>query len=188
MASYSLPLPVAVDIDAAAFNGTGQNKSDNDKTDNYAFRAVVKPIADLNISGNYAGGILQGNKVDMFDLGAGYKLNGLSLAGEYAKRTATVNAADVSLDSYFAYAIYDIALNSDFIKFISPAVRYEYFEPNSNAANDEFNRMTFGLTFSFAKLTFAHFRINYETFNYKADYKGTDKISDRLVFEYQIRF
>lgn len=188
MASYSLPTPVPVDIDAAAFNGTGQNKAENDRTDNYAFRAVIKPVPEVNFSANYAGGILQGNKVKIFDLGAGFKSGNLTLAGEYAKRSTTISAKDVSLDSYFAYAVYDLPLNTDFIKFISPACRYEYFEPNSNVSNDQVKKFTAGLTFSFAKLTFAHFRLNYEKFLYKDEYKGTDKSSDRLITEFQIRF
>ncbi|MGE5402852.1 MAG: porin [Ignavibacteriales bacterium] len=188
MASYTLPLSVPVDIDAAMFDGNGQNKSENDKTNNYAFRTVVKPFNGFNLSGNYAGGVLQGNKVRMFDFGAGYKYGNLTLASEYARKKTQLISSDYSSSSYFGYAVYDFPVNSDLVKYISPAIRYEYLEPGSQKAGDEFTRLTAGLTFSFAKLTYAHFRINYENFSYKADYNGTDKNSDRLILEFQVRF
>jgi hypothetical protein len=188
MASYTLPLPIEVNIDAAAFNGAGQNKSETDKTDNYAFRAVIKPFEGLNISGNYSGGVLSGKKVKIYDIGAGYKSGNLTVAGEYGNRSTNLVSSDVNVNAYFGYAIYDMPVDCGFLKFISPAIRYEYCEPNSTVNNDEVKRLTAGLTFSFAKITFAHFRVNYENFFYKDEYKGTDKSSDRLVCEFQVRF
>ncbi|HEX2964108.1 MAG TPA: porin [Ignavibacteriales bacterium] len=188
MASYSLPVSLPIDIDAAIFDGNGQNKSETDKTNNYAFRTVIKPVEGLNVSGNYAGGVMAGNKVHMFDLGAGYKNGGLTLSCEYAKRNTKLASYDYSSNTYFGYAVYDFPVSSELVKFISPAVRYEFLEPASHKAGDEFSRITAGLTFSFSKLTFAHCRLNYEKFIYKNEYKAADKNSDRLVLEFQIRY
>ncbi|MCU7494305.1 MAG: hypothetical protein HF314_04205 [Ignavibacteria bacterium] len=188
MASYSLPISIPVDIDAAVFDGNGQNKAETDKTNNYAFRTVIKPLEGFNVSGNYAGGVMAGNKVHIYDLGAGYKAGSLTVAGEFAKRKTELASTDYTSNSYFGYAVYDFQVNSDLVKFISPAVRYEYLEPNSSKSSDEFKRVTAGLTFSFTKLTYAHVRTNYEKFIYKGAYKGTDKNSDRFILEFQIRF
>lgn len=188
LASCSLPLSIPVDIDAAVFDGNGQNKAETDKTNNYAFRTVIKPIEGFNLSGNYAGGVLAGNKVKMFDLGAGFKYGNLTLACEYAQRNTELVSSSSKSNSYFGYAVYDLPVSSGLVKFISPAVRYEYLEPGSLKTGDEFKRITAGLTFSFAKLTFAHIRTNYEKFIYQDGYKGTDKNSDRLILEFQIRY
>lgn len=188
MASYSMPFSLPVNIDAAVFDGNGQNKSETDKTNNYAFRAVVMPVEGFNISGNYAGGVLSGNKVHMFDFGAGYKYAGLTLACEYAKRNTKLSSSDYASNTYFGYAVYDFPVSSSLVKFISPALRYEYLEPGTQKSGNEFSRLTAGLTLSFAKLTFAHCRLNYEKFIYKNEYKAADKNSDRLILEFQIRY
>ncbi|MEI7811690.1 MAG: porin [Ignavibacteria bacterium] len=183
MTSYALPVSIPVDVIAAAYNGTGQNKTDDDRSTNYAFRTVVKPIPDLNISANYAGGRIAGNKVGILGLGAGYKCSALTLALEYADRKTDL-ATTINAVSYFAYATYDFATGNDIVRFITPAVRYESYDPDNKIDKNNINKITAGLTFSFAKLTYAHVRINYEKFD-NAD--GTPN-PDRMIAEFQIRF
>jgi hypothetical protein len=59
------------------------------------------------------------------------------------------------------------------------------YDPNTSKASDEVNRITVGLTVQFAKITFAHFRLNYEKYDY-TDPAVVDP--ELIVLEFQTRF
>ncbi len=184
MMTYKIKGEVSTELTAGSFNGTGLNKSENDKSMDYVFRAVVSPVKDLNLSGNYYVGITQGTDLNFFDFGFDYKFGSLFVDAEYANKNTKTLGSDISGTSFFAYATYNIPLQGDFLKEIIPAFRFEKFDPNSSQVNNEINMLTFGLTFEFAKVTFAHFRINYELFDYK---DGRDN-HNKLIFELQTKF
>lgn len=193
MASYSNTSVVPVDFDAALFNGNGQNKSENDRTDNYALRAVVKPIPDFNVALNYLGGRNAGLDIKMYDFSAGYKMSGFTFAAEYASRKTTTPKLDVNSNSMLGYVVYDMPVEGSALKYISPAIRYEVYDPTDLVDYDHTTRLTAGLTFSFAKLTWSHFRINYELLGYQVvknlqTLATEDKSDGKLILEYQIRF
>ncbi|MGE5498875.1 MAG: porin [Syntrophothermus sp.] len=187
LASYSNTSVVPVDFDAAVYNGNGQNKSENDRTDNYAIRAVVKPIPDFNVAVNYAGGRAAGFDVKMFDFSAGYKMSGFTFAAEYASRKTAAVKQDINSNSMLGYVVYDLPVTASVLKYVSPALRYEVYDPTDLSDKDHFTRLTAGLTFSFAKLTWSHFRINYELLGYK-NVLNEDKNDGKMILEYQIRF
>ena len=183
MLTYKLKGNVSAEFNAGSFNGAGFNKAENDKTTDLVFRASVAPIKDFNLSANYYSGKASGNDISLYNLGADYKFGSLFVDGEYSGRSISAVSSTKS-NSFFAYAVYNIPLTDSFLKNIIPGFRYESYDPNTSVDKDEIGRMVFGVTLQFAKLTFAHFRVNYEKFDYK---NGTTN-PDKLIFEIQTRF
>lgn len=184
MLSYKLKGSVPAEFHVGTFNGSGFNKSENDKATDYALRAVVTPISNLGLSGNYYKGKSAGKDLHYFNFGMDYILGSLFLDAEYTNKQTKAAAGDIKGSSLFAYATYKINAETGFIKTVVPAVRYETFNPNTSDDNTKIDMVTLGLTFHFAKLTFAHFRINYELF----DYNDGRENPNRLILELQTRF
>lgn len=184
MVNYKITGDVTADFSAGSFNGSGYNKTENDRSMDYSLRAVVSPAKNLNLSGNYYGGQALGADLNYFNFGADYKFNSLFVAAEFGNKNTKTPVTDLSGTSIFGYATYNIPLEGGFLKELIPAFRFEQFDPNTSADNNEVCVMTFGLTFEFAKITFAHFRINYE----KYDYKDGRVNPDKLIFEIQTKF
>ncbi|MFA7228676.1 MAG: porin [Melioribacteraceae bacterium] len=184
MATYKLKGEFNAELSAGTFNGTGMNKTENDKSMDYVFRAVVAPLKGLSLSGNYYGGKAQGADLSFYNFGFDYKLGALFLDAEYASKNTQTVTTDISGNSFFAFATYNIPLEGNFLREMIAGFRFEKYDPNTSADNNEIDMMTFGVTFEFAKITFARFRINYELFDYK---DGRDN-PDRLIFELQTRF
>ncbi|OGU32408.1 MAG: hypothetical protein A2057_13690 [Ignavibacteria bacterium GWA2_35_9] len=184
MMTYKIKGDVSAELTAGSFNGSGFNKSENDKSMDYAFRAVVSPIQNFNVSGNYYGGKAAGNDLRLLDFGLDYKVGSLFVDAEYASKQTQTLANDITGSSYFMYTTYSIPLSGDFLREIVPAVRYEKFDPNTSKDNNEIGLYTIGLTLEFAKITFAHFRINYE----KYDNSDGSVNPNKLIFELQTKF
>lgn len=187
MLTYKLKGTVGAEFNLGSFNGAGFNKTENDKTADLCLRANVTPMKDLNVAANYYTGKSSGVDYNIFDFGADYKIGSLFVDGEYVVKSAssTLLLPEIKGTSYFAYAFYDFNINDSFIKNIIPGIRYESYDPNTSIDKDEIGRTTFGVTLQFAKLTFAHFRINYEKFDYK---DGKTNNPDKLILEIQTRF
>lgn len=182
--TYKIKGDVNAELTAGSFNGSGMNKIETDKSLDLSLRAVVSPIKDLNVFANYYGGKVSGLEQNFMGFGLAYKYSAFLFEAEYANKTLSATTGDIKGNSYFAFANYNISFNGGFINEITPAFRYEMFDVNSDKDNNEIGRMTFGLTFQFAKITFAHFRINYEKF----DYKDGSTNPDKLILEIQTRF
>jgi hypothetical protein len=183
MLTYKIKGSVGAEFNVGSFNGSGFNKTENDKSADISLRASVTPVKDFNLSVNYYTGKASGIDYSISDFGADYKLGSLFLDGEFVLKSTSATT-EFKGNSYFAYAFYDFALTDSFIKNIIPGFRYEMYDPNTSADEDEIGRVTMGVTLQFAKLTFAHFRINYEKF----DYKNGSVNPDKLIFEIQTRF
>jgi hypothetical protein len=173
-----------VDISAGVFNGTGQNKSEADRSANYVARATLGVLKGLNLAGSYYGGRGAGSDLSIFDLGIDWSMDQLFLDGEFAQRNTKTTAATITSSSFFGYVVYSIPFEESAVKSIIPALRYESFDPNSSVSNNEIDRITVGVAVEFAKISFAQFRINYE----KYDYKDGSSNPDKLIFEMQTRF
>ncbi len=184
MGTYSNSSLLPLEIKAGLFNGSGQNKTENDKTTNYALRTVVSPISDFEISGNYYGGKLSGVDVSIFDFGFSYRLNKIFIDGEYGQRNSELKNISTTSNSYFIYSYYDFDFGKSEISHIIPAVRYESFDPSTNLSGNEINRTTFGLALEFAKITYAQLRFNYELF----DYKNGQTDPNKFIIEIITRF
>lgn len=182
--TYKIKGAVNAELTAGSFNGSGMNKTETDRSLDYSLRAVVSPLKDFSVFGNYYGGKVSGADQTFLGFGANYKYSALLIEGEYAGKTLSALTGDINGNSYFGLITYNISTGDGFIKEIIPAFRYEVFDPNTDKDNNEIGRMTFGLTLEFAKITFAHFRINYEKFDYK---DGTTN-PDKLILEIQTKF
>lgn len=182
--AYKIKGDVNAELIAGTFNGTGMNKTESDRTLDYSLRGVVSPIKDLALFANYYGGKVSGADQSFLGFGASYKYSSFLVEGEYAGKSLSAVTGDINGNSYFAMVNYNISLSEGLLSGIIPAFRYEVYDPNTDKDNNEIGRMTFGVTLNFAKISFAHFRINYEKFDYK---DGTAN-PDKLIFELQTRF
>ena len=184
MATYDINGGTPVEISGGAFNGAGQNRTENDRTANYALRAAVHPMKTLGLSANYYGGKLSGAAVNIYDLGFDMKLGSIFLDGEFAARGSNLDGATTNSNSFFLYTYYDVNLGNFEISRLIPAVRYERYDPSTAVSNNEVYRTTFGVALEFARVTFAQFRLNYELF----DYKNGSVNPNKLIVEMQTRF
>ncbi|HRI46591.1 MAG TPA: porin [Ignavibacteriaceae bacterium] len=182
---YKIKGPVDAEVIAGSFNGSGMNKSENDKSTDYSFRALVSPINNLVFQANYYGAKVGGYDANYMNFGALYKFMKFVVEGEFGGKTAKTSAADLKSNSYFAQATYSLPFPGNFVKEVIPAVRYEMYDPNSDVNDNEIGRITVGLSFEFAKFNFARFRVNYEKYDYK---DGVTTNPDKLIFELQTRF
>lgn len=182
--TYKIKGDVNAELVAGSFNGSGLNKTENDRSLDYSLRAVLTPVKDLNFFANYYGGKVTGADQNFLGFGANYKYSAFLFDAEYAQKILSGVTSDLKGNSYFALVTYNLPIGGGFLKEIIPGFRYEMYDPNTDRDDNEIGRMTFGLTFEFAKITFAHFRINYEKFDYK---DGTTN-PDKLIFEIQTKF
>lgn len=184
MCSYNFKDNLPLELKAGVFNGAGQNKAENDKSSNYSLRAVVSPVKSVGLSANYYGGKSSGADLGIFDLGADYKIGNVFVSGEFGQRQTKTSAQKVKSNAYFIYATYDLEFEECMITHLFPAVRYENYDQNQSLDDNEVSRVTAGLSFNFAKIKAAQFRINYELYDYKDGRKNPDKI----IFELQTKF
>jgi hypothetical protein len=173
------------EISAGVFNGTGINKTENDKTINYVCRAVVTPLANLNFAANYYAGRISALDVKAYGVGFDWKYNNLFVDGEYIARDTKEPGHTIGSNSYFIYSLYNITISeTGFLKYITPAVRFDSYDPDKDKNDNEVQRFTFGVTFNSAKISWAHIRLNYEMY----DYKDATVNPDKLIAELQVRF
>ncbi|MDP2039084.1 MAG: porin [Ignavibacteria bacterium] len=182
--SYKFKEAINTELVAGSFNGSGLNKAETDKTMDYVLRGVISPVKDLNLAAGYYNGTTSGNNQNFVGFSCDYKYNSLLVGGEFANRTLSSLTGDVTGNSYVAFVTYCFAASDGFLKEIIPSFRYESYDPDTDKSNNEIGRITLGVTFEFAKITFAHFRINYEKFDYK---DGTAN-PDKLILEIQTKF
>lgn len=183
MITFSHKAYIPTELKAGLFNGSGQNKTENDKTTNYSLRGAFKPVEIINLSVNYYGGKSSGADISIYGFGGDFEYENFLLAGEFVQRKMSANI-DVISSAYFAYLKYTFSFKDFFLTHLIPAIRFEHYDPNSDLEKDEILRITSGLSFEFAKIAFARFRVNYELFDHK---NGTAN-PDKLTIELQTRF
>lgn len=184
MVSYAPAFEIPLEIKGGVFNGAGQNKPENDKNLNYSLRGVIHPLKNLGLSANYYTGKSSGASTEMFNLGADYSYDKIYVSGEYGQKLNKLSAKNVTSNALFVYSLYDFDFQKSMISHLIPALRYEYYKPDNSTSKDELNKFTAGLSFEFAKLTYAQFRVNYEISKYKIG--GGDL--QKLILELQIRY
>lgn len=184
MASYKVKKEIPLEFQAGVFNGSGQNKLENDKSTNYSFRTSVSPITGFSISANYYGGKASNAELSIYDFGIDYKIGKAFFTGEFGQRNTKLPSKEYSSNAYFVYGTYQFDFTDSFVTAILPALRYENYDPNGDLDNDEISRVTAGVAFQFAKIKYAQFRINYELFDYS---DGRDN-PNKLYLELQTRF
>ncbi|HEX2869100.1 MAG TPA: porin [Ignavibacteriales bacterium] len=184
MVSYVPAVEIPMEIKGGVFNGAGQNKPENDKNLNYSLRGVVHPVKNLGLSANYYTGKSAGANTNMFNLGADFSFEKVYVSGEYGQKINKLSAKDVTSNALFVYSLYDFDFQKSMISHLIPALRYEHYKPDNSTSKDEVNKITAGLSFEFAKLTYAQFRVNYEILKYE---NGSANLQ-KLILELQIRY
>lgn len=184
ISSYTNKDLFPMEFKAGVFNGSGVNKSEDDKTSNYTVRTYLQPIEMIGVSANYYGGRITGAKVSIMDFGSDIKIKDLFISGEFGQRESELKSKKTTSNSYFIYSTYDFSLGTSLISHIMPAVRYENYDVNTSVSENEVSRITAGLAFQFAKIKYAQLRFNYELFDYKDGRSNPDK----LIVELQTRF
>jgi hypothetical protein len=184
MGKYATKGDVPIELTAGLFNGSGQNKSENNKTTDLSLRGVVKPIKGLGLSANYYNGKNSGSDISIYDFGADFKIGKIFFCSEFGQRETTTGNSEISANGFFVYALYEISTNKTFISHVIPGVRFDLVDPNTSLDDDEISRITAGLTLQFLKAKFAQLRINYELYDYKDGRSNPDK----LIIELQTKF
>ncbi len=185
LATYTTNISVPLEIKAGVYNGSGQNKPENDRSMNYSARVVVQPMPTLAVAANYYGGRFSTAKMNMFDFGAEYKYGKFFFSGEFAQRKSDYPTnASATMSSYYIYGLYDFDFGKSMVSHIIPAVRYERYDPNTSIEKNEISRIVPGVSFEFSKVKFAQIRINYELF----DYKDGSTNPNKLIFQFVCRF
>ena len=184
MTTYGNKLPLPFSINFGLFNGSGQNKTENDLTVNYAARLVVAPLEGMNLSGNFYSGRISNVETSFWDIGAEYNESGIWAAAEYGNKNTDLIASEKKANSYFVYVLYDFPLESELIPIIQPGFRIESADPDDAIDDNEISRYTFGLTFILTQKKQTHIRVNYE----KYDMANGSTNPDKLVLEFQIKF
>ena len=182
LATYTMNnSPMPVEIKAGVYNGSGQNKAENDRTVNYSARAVVQAAPSLTVAGNFYGGKFAAAKMHMLDFGVDYKIDKFTFSGEFAQRKNEFTTSSSTSNAWFIYALYDFNFGKSMISHIIPALRYEHYDPNTNLDNNEIARLVPGISFEFSKIKFAQMRINYELFDYKDGSTNPDKVIVQFI-------
>ena len=184
MVTFENKTSLPVTINFGLFNGSGQNKTEDDYTTNYAARIVAAPVTDVKVSANYYGGTAKGIETSYWNIGAEYVNSGLSAAAEFGGKKSNLPTTDKTAFSYFLYALYDFHIESDLVPIIQPGLRFDSADPDNNIDNNEVKRITVGLAFILTQKKQTHIRVNYE----KYDMADGSTAPDKLILEFQLRF
>lgn len=168
MTTYQTNIGLPLELKAGLFNGSGQNKPENDKTINYSLRAVAQPVQNLSISANYYEGHISTAAVNIFDFGADYRFTNIFLSGEFGQRKSLLKNVETTSNSFFVYSFYDLDFGNSEVSHLIPAVRFEHYQPDCAKSISDINKTTFGLSIEFAKVKYAQLRVNYELYDYKS--------------------
>ena len=183
MVEFSDKKVAPLTLAASLTNGSGENTSETDKTANYTFRAVYDILSNFSVSANYYGGKLSGNDVNIFNAGSNVRFGNLFIAGEYALRNTDKAGTKTDGNSFFVFSSYKVPVSFYLFSSITPAFRYEMYDPNTSVDNDDMSRLTAGLTFELIENSNTLVRLNYESIQKKA---GSD--SNLLYILFQVSF
>lgn len=196
MVSYSYPKNVPFSISAGIYNGTGiYNQKEWQNTFNYAARASVFPISDMQVSVSFNSVKPDEVRMNLFDASFLWQIQDLHLETEYVYKIYDRHVFD-DTQAFLAFASYDIATPKiKFLKKISPVLRYDMMtDSNKGIADDAGNyaiddnarqRITGGFIFSLNTPFVSDIRLNYEQYFYKTGIVNAD---NKLVLECVVRF
>lgn len=185
MFGYTNKDAMGLELYAGLFNGSGPNKTENDRTLNKSFRVVVKPTPALSVSANYYLGKLDNSFVDIYDFGATLNVDKFKLDFEYAIRQIDSTNFKRNTFSYQAYALYTSSVDAKYFIAIQPALRFEYLEPNNKITDDELTKITAGFSFILNENILNQIKLNYESTNYKL---ANRKTLNRFILGLQVAF
>lgn len=185
---------VLFDFQAGIYNGDGlYNQQDWQNSMNYAFRLEIFPAKNMEISFNFNSIKPEELRMNLFDVGAYIDISDLHLEGEFIYKTYNQNVFP-DTKSHSVFAAYNIWTNKQFLKKITPLMRFDSMSNNNKgkAVSGAYEiddiarkRLTGGVTFSLAKPFLNDVRLNYEKYFYAAEVANND---DKLVLEFVVRF
>lgn len=186
---------VSFDFQAGVYNGDGlYYQQDWQKSVNYALRLEVFPVKNMEISLNYNSIKPEELRMHLYDIGTYFDISNLHLEGEFIYKTYYQNIFP-DTKSYSVFAAYNIWTNKQFLKKITPLMRFDSMTDNNKGKAVDGNiyktddiarkRFTSGVTFSLAKPFLNDIRLNYEKYFYADNVVNND---DKLVLEFVVRF
>lgn len=181
---YLHPFDLPFNVYLGVFNGAGSNTLENDRTKNACIRVEYEPVKNLIFEVNGYKGKISSNYVDLYNLGFNWKLGHFFFDSEFTQRNTEDSVKTSKATSFFVYGLYYIDIKNSIIKTLTPGIRYDEYSITKSTI-DEPRRLTAGLTFSFAKITFADIRLNYEKYWYKDQRRS---LEDKFTTEFIVRF
>ena len=169
------------DAVAGVMNGSGQNKSETNNNKSIAGRVVAKVLPQMKISANYYTGKNAADSIEdeFVNIGANGTVGALEYSGEFAQK----NHGSRTSSAWFAWVAYDIQTGMDYVKTLTPAIRIETSDPDTDIKDDARSRYTFGVTAHFAKKYTDRVMINYELREVE-----TGDVNDMFGVEYVVMF
>nr|NQU89809.1 hypothetical protein [Bacteroidota bacterium] len=177
-------------------NGTGMNKTDNNRRKDITARVIISPWDFVHIGGSYKYGsvLADGNSDKLTRFGADLSVekynflfqaeyiggvdDGFKLEGGGCGQDPTITPAtgEFKKNGYFAMLLYKTPWN------IQPVVKYESFEPDVDVENNIKNSTTVGLNYFFNEWT--RLQLNYVI----NDFAGSTKPNNKFMAQLQVVF
>lgn len=185
-----------LDWQLALTNGTGANVIDVNRNKTLTARLVVSPLDFVHIGGSFKTGkvLPQGNDDELMRYGAditaekfnflfqgeyiaGYD-DGFVLSGGGCGEDPTVTPTNVKTNKsgFATMLLYKTPWN------LQPVVKYESYDPDTDADNNMQNSYTFGINYFFNEWT--RLQLNYVA----NDYAGIDDADDIFLAQLQVIF
>lgn len=187
-----------LDWKLAFTNGTGANIIDNNTNKTITARLVISPLDFVHIGGSYkTGKVLKDSQSDNDKLtrfGADISVekynflfqgeyiggtdDGFKLSGGGCGEDPSISPFDgeIKKNGFATMLLYKTPWN------VQPVIKYENFDPDSDADNNMQNSYTFGLNYFFNEWT--RLQINYIV----NDYAGVDKANNQIMAQLQVIF
>ena len=170
------------DILAAVMNGSGQNKSETNNNKSTSIRTVAHILPQLQVSGNFSTGknsTVDSERDEFFNFGASGEAGPWEYSGEFAQK----NHGDITGNAYYAYVAYNYETSFDYVPMITPAIRYDSSDKDTDIDDNAKSRITLGLTTHFGKRYSDRLMMNYEITDAE-----TGDPDDTFLMEYQIKY
>lgn len=181
--NYDFKKSLPLEIQAGLFNGEGANNVSSDNKYNFVLRGVFTPFEKINLSINYYKGHIKNIETSVIDFGVKIPYKSIEIQGEYVNRIQKLSNKEDNSDAYFVNAIYKFPIDSEIIKNIRPAIRFDNFNPEYVNVQNKVKRMTLGLTLELSGEKLTEIKINYEKLLY--DSKAN---AEHFYVMYQIKF
>ncbi|MCP4231307.1 MAG: hypothetical protein GY771_14320 [bacterium] len=171
------------------YNGTGPVADFNSDKD-LMFGLYANPInmeffKDFQIFGGYVMEYPGGFENAQFGGGLGLDSPAFTVAGEYYSTTyAQGDPGEVTDAGYYAQGSYRWYTGLDWLHAVEPLVRYEVYDPNSDADDDSRNIITPGVNMHFAELHRFKFQINYRMIKDEVNDVDDDEVIGQLSIMY----
>ena len=173
-------------IQGGVYNGSGYHASENNKNKVLEGRVTLRPLPDIipGLQFSYFGTTGKGNKDTNPDwttnlVFGSFESEPIVLTGQYYWGKGNQSGADENnKDGYSFFAelkLYNMLKNS--LNRFSVIGRYDHFDPNTDAADDENDRYIAGVAYYLDKPHKNMFLFDYDT----VDYKNPDLQDDKRI-------